>query len=298
MDTYKSKKIPFSGVATALATPFSSGEVDINAFARLCEWQIEMGVNALCVAGTTGEAATLSRVEKRRLVAIAKDKSCGKIPVIAGCGSASTESACLFCRDAAISGADAMLVITPYCNKGTASGIIEHFKRVADAADGRPVILYNVPSRTGVDLSLSQYGELGKIENVCAVKEASPNLTKITRIASETPLAVYSGNDDMILPVMSVGGKGVISVLSNILPSAVSAMVHSALNDDFSVASKLAHRYAHLIELLFVETNPAPVKYAMKLLDLLSGEMRLPMAEVSDKTKALIRAEMQSLSMI
>ena len=298
MDINNSKKTPFIGVASALATPFRSGEIDKEAFAGICEWQCEMGVDALCVAGTTGEAATLTRSERRVLLSVAKEKCKSGVKIIAGCGSANTETACNFCRDAALLGVDALLVITPYCNKGTESGITEHFRRVADAAGDIPVILYNVPSRTGVDLSFSQYIELAKVENICAVKEATQNLTKMTRLAGETDLTVYSGNDDMVLPVISVGGKGVISVLSNIAPAAVSTMVHAALNGNFATASKLAHRYAHLIELLFAETNPAPVKYAMKLLDLSNGEMRLPMAEISDKTKALIKAEMQSLSMI
>lgn len=298
MDTYNYKKLPFSGVATALATPFCDGELDIDAFLRLVDWQVDMGVSALCVAGTTGESATLTRAERKRLLSAAKEHSEGKVPVIAGCGSACTDTACTYCRDAAYLGADALLVITPYCNKGTKSGVIEHFKRVAEAAAGLPVILYNVPSRTGVDLDFSQYCELAKVENICAVKEASPNLTKITRLAGETPLSVYSGNDDMIVPVISVGGRGVISVLSNIAPAACAAMANAALGGDYVTAAKLAQRYAHLIELLFVETNPAPVKYAMQLLELCNGEMRLPMSEVGEDTKKKIKTEMQRLSMI
>ncbi len=297
MDTYISKKVPFSGVATALVTPFSGGEIDADAFERLVRWQVDMGVDALCVAGTTGESATLTVNERTRLLSIAKEIAPEKT-VIAGCGSAATSVACGYCRDAVAHGADALLVITPYCNKGTAGGVTEHFKRVAEAADGTPVILYNVPSRTGVDLSFEQYLELSRIANICAVKEASPNLTKITRLSGESDLAVYSGNDDMILPVISVGGKGVISVLSNILPAAVAALTRAALGGDFVTSQKLAQRYARLIELLFVETNPAPVKYATELLELTNGEMRLPMGEVRDATKKAIKAEMQKLSLV
>ena len=298
MDTYILKKTPFSGVATALATPFRGGEVDLDAFRRLAEWQVDMGVDALCVAGTTGEAATLTRAERRGLTVCAKEAVSGRVPVIVGCGCADTSTACAHCRDAVSLGADALLVITPYCNKGTASGIVEHFKRIAEAADDRPVILYNVPSRTGVDLSLAQYRALAALPNVCAVKEASVNLTKITRLCGETKLTIYSGNDDMILPVISVGGCGVISVLSNIAPAAVSAMTHAAINGDFATAQKLAHKYARLISLLFAETNPAPLKYAMELLELCSGEMRLPMAEIGDTLKADLRAELVKLSML
>ncbi len=298
MDTYNSKKVPFSGVATALCTPFSEGEIDFDAFSRLVEWQINMGVDAICVAGTTGEAATLSRTERKRLLSAAKEKAAGRVPVVVGCGSASTESACTFCRDAAYLGADALLVITPYCNKGTRQGVLEHYRRVADAANGLPVILYNVPSRTGVDLDFSIYKELDGVGNIAAVKEASANFTRMTRLVGESGLALYSGNDDMILPVLSVGGKGVISVLSNILPAETAALTRAALGGDYVTAAKLAHRYAHLIELLFVETNPAPVKYAMQLLELCSGEMRLPLSEVCEDTKKKIKAEMKKLAII
>ena len=288
----------FSGVATALATPFKDGKIDFDRFARLCEWQCDMGVDALCVSGTTGEAATLKGDERRELLKVAKEVCKNRVPVIAGCGSSDTDTACKYVHDAATLGANALLVITPYCNKGTAKGLTEHYRRVAATAEGLPVILYNVPSRTGVDLSFSQYQELSKIENIAAVKEATSNLTKITRLAGETPLTVYSGNDDMILPVMSVGGKGVISVLSNLAPAASAVMTHMALDGDFAAASKIAHNYAHLIELLFVETNPAPLKYAMSLLELCTDEMRLPMGDISDSLKEKIKDEMIKLEMI
>lgn len=297
MDTYKNKKLPFDGAATALVTPFSSGEPDMDAFRRLAEWQASMGIDALCAIGTTGEAHTLSRAERRRLVACAREAA-PNTPLIVGCGSADTRTACTLTADAVLLGADAVLVVTPYCNKGTASGISEHFKRVADSAHGLPVILYNVPSRTGVNLSLTQYAELAKIPNIVAVKEAAPDIAKITRIAGETDLAVYSGNDDMILPTVSVGGKGVISVLSNLLPAAVAVMTRVALDGDFANAAKEAHKYANLISLLFAETNPAPVKYAMELLGLCSGEMRLPMGEIGDDLKAKLRAELIRLEMM
>ncbi len=298
MDTYNLKSLPFSGVSTALATPFSCGSVDYDSLRRHTQWQIDMGVSALTVAGTTGEAATLSRDERRKITEAVKTEADGRVPVVVGCGSSDTATAVKLCSEAVSLGADAVLVITPYCNKGTAKGIIEHYKRVADAADGKPVILYNVPSRTGVDLNFEQYKELEKIENVVAVKEAASNLTKITRLAGETQLYVYSGNDDMILPVISVGGKGVISVLSNIAPAATAAMTHAALANDYTVASKYAQTYAYLISLLFAETNPAPLKYAMSLLELCSAEMRLPMGDISDELKVKIKEEMKRLSLL
>lgn len=298
MDTYILKKSPFSGVATALATPFDNGKIDFDAFCRLCEWQIEMGVDALVVSGTTGEAATLSRRERRKIAERAKEITNGRVPLVIGCGSSDTATAEALCKEAAEIGADAALVITPYCNKGTAKGLIEHYKRVAFAAEEMPIILYNVPTRTGVDLSFAQYKELAEIENIVAVKEASAAFTKMTRIAFETPLTLYSGNDDMILPVISVGGGGVISVLSNLVPAAVAVMCSSALKGDFESASRLAGQYAHLVELLFAETNPAPLKYAMSLLELCSAEMRLPMGDISDELKLKIKDEMIKLNLI
>ncbi len=298
MNTYNFKKAPFSGAATAIATPFENGSVDIVSLRRLCRWQLDMGIDAICVAGTTGEAATLTREERRSIFDNVKAVVGDKIPVIAGCGSSDTATACVLCREAAERGADALLVITPYCNKGTAKGLVEHYKRVSFAAGETPVILYNVPSRTGVDISFEQYLELSREKNIVAVKEATANLTKITRLSGETPLNVYSGNDDMILPVAAVGGKGVISVLSNLLPAETAAMTRAALDGESLAARAAAHRYAHLIELLFKETNPAPLKYALSLLDLCSGEMRLPMGEIGDGLKSEIKNEMQKLEMI
>ena len=288
----------FTGAATALATPFSGGEIDLAAFERLVEWQIDMGIDALCVAGTTGEAATLSRGERRRLLGAARALSAGKVPLIAGCGSADTKAACALTADAVACGADALLAITPYCNKGTADGILEHYRRIADAASGRPVILYNIPSRTGVNLTEAQYAALAGIPNIRAVKEASGSMAKLTRLCADGRLAVYSGNDDQILPVAALGGRGVISVLSNLAPAAVSAMAHAAVDGDFDTARHLAYKYARLISLLFAETNPAPLKYAMELLGLSQGELRLPLAEVGDGLKTALREELTALGML
>lgn len=288
----------FTGAATALATPFADGEIDLAAFERLVEWQIDMGIDALCVAGTTGEAATLSRGEHRRLLGAARALSAGKVPLIAGCGSADTKAACALTADAVACGADALLAITPYCNKGTADGILEHYRRIADAASGRPVILYNIPSRTGVNLTEAQYAALADIPNIRAVKEASGNMAKLARLCADGRLAVYSGSDDQILPVAALGGRGVISVLSNLAPAAVSAMAHAAVDSDFDTARHLAYKYARLISLLFAETNPAPLKYAMELLGLSRGELRLPLAEIGDGLKAALREELTALGML
>lgn len=288
----------FTGAATALATPFSDGEIDLATFERLVEWQLDMGIDALCVAGTTGEAATLSRGERRRLCGAARALSSGKVPLIVGCGSADTKAACALTADAVACGADALLVITPYCNKGTADGIVEHYRRVADAACGRPVILYNIPSRTGVDLTEAQYAALAEVPNIRAVKEASGNMAKLTRLCADGKFTVYSGCDDQILPIAALGGRGVVSVLSNIAPAAVSAMAHAAVDGDLDTARHLAHKYARLISLLFAETNPAPLKYALELLGLSRGEVRLPLAEVRADTQAALREELTALGML
>lgn len=288
----------FIGAATALATPFADGELDLAAFGRLIEWQIDMGIDALCVAGTTGEAATLSRGERRRLLDTARAHIADRVPLIAGCGSADTKIACALCADAVACGADALLVITPYCNKGTKTGIIEHYRRVADAACGRPVILYNIPSRTGVDLTDAQYAALGEIPNICAVKEAADDTAKLTRLCAAHRLTVYSGNDAQLLPVAALGGKGVISVLSNLAPAAVSVMAHAAVDGDLPTARHLAHKYTALISLLFAETNPAPLKYAMELLGLCRGEVRLPLAEIDDALKASLREALVAIDML
>lgn len=288
----------FIGAGTALATPFADGELDLAAFGRLIEWQIDMGIDALCVAGTTGEAATLTRGERRRLLDTARSHTADRVPLIAGCGSADTKTACALCADAVACGADALLVITPYCNKGTKMGIIEHYRRVADAAYGRPIILYNIPSRTGVDLSDAQYAALAEIPNIRAVKEAADSTAKLTRLCAARKLTVYSGNDSQILPVAALGGKGVISVLSNLAPAAVSAMTHATIDGDLQTARHLAHKYADLICLLFAETNPAPLKYAMELLGLCRSEVRLPLAEIDDGLKGSLRAALSALDML
>lgn len=298
MNEHIAKTAVFTGAATALATPFADGEIDLPAFERLCTWQVDMGIDALCVAGTTGEAQTLSRGERRRLLGAARTLIGGKVPLIAGCGSADTKAACAYAADAVACGADALLAITPYCNKGTAHGIVEHYRRIADAAGGRPVILYNIPSRTGVDLTAEQYAALADIPGIFAVKEASGSMAKLTRLAADARLTVYSGNDDLILPVAALGGRGVVSVLSNLAPAAVSAMAHAAVDGDFVTARHLACKYARLVSLLFAETNPAPLKYAMELLGLCRGEVRLPLAEVGEDLKAALRAELVALDML
>ena len=287
----------FQGSAVAIVTPFRDGAIDFTAFTRLIELQIASGTDAIVVCGTTGESATMTVDERLSVIQFVVERVNGRVPVIAGTGGNCTETVIESSRSAEAIGVDGLLIVTPYYNKTTQAGLVAHYNAVADSVD-LPIIVYNVPSRTGVDLTLSQYKTLAAISGIRAVKEASPNMTKVTRLCAETPLAVYSGNDDMTLPVVSLGGSGVISVLSNLAPAAVSAMARAAADGDFQTARRLAHKYARLVSLLFAETNPAPLKYAMELLGLCAGELRLPLAEVDGALKEKIRAEMTALSML
>ncbi|MBQ9428235.1 MAG: 4-hydroxy-tetrahydrodipicolinate synthase [Clostridia bacterium] len=297
MEINKSVCPPFFGVATAMATPFCGGKLDIPRFSAALSRQVKAGVDALCVCGTTGEAATLSPKERTLLIETAKEHA-GRLPVIAGVGAADTKTAVKLTGDAVRSGADLLLVITPFCNKGTARGIFEHYRRIADAAGGCPIILYNVPTRTGVDLSVAQYNRLAAIDGVVAVKEAAERISKISALCAETPLFVYSGNDEMTLPVISVGGCGVISVLSNLVPADVSALAKAAAAGELESARALHAKYAPLVRLLFAETNPAPLKYALSRLGLDSGQMRLPLAPIEEPLMRQIASELTALELL
>lgn len=297
MEINKSVCPPFIGAATAMATPFCGGKVDISRFASALSRQIKSGINAVCVCGTTGEAATLSKKERIKVIETAKENA-GAVPVIAGVGAADTQTALKLTADAVKSGADILLVITPFCNKGTTRGIFEHYRKIASAADGRPVILYNVPSRTGVDLSIAEYKRLAAIEGIVAVKEAAAQIAKISALCAETPLFVYSGNDEMTLPVISVGGVGVISVLSNLVPDEVSALAGAAADGRLEEARTIQAKYAPLVRLLFAETSPAPLKYALSLLGWDSGEMRLPLAPIEEPLRRQIASELTALKLL
>lgn len=276
------KKTVFTGAATAIVTPMrADGSVDFEAFERLIEWQIEKKIDAIVVAGTTGEGSTLSDEEHREVVKFAVDKVNKRIPVIAGTGSNDIAYAIELTKYCCDIGADAMLVVTPYYNKATQGGLIKSFAAIADAST-KPLILYNVPSRTGCNLLPETCAVLAEHENICAIKEASGNISQIAEVAGLTrgKLDIYSGNDDQIVPVLSLGGKGVISVLSNILPYETSRMVHSYLDGDVKTSLDLQLEYLKLTNALFCEVNPIPVKAALAAMGYGENALRLPLTPI------------------
>ena len=276
------KRPVFTGACTALVTPFSNGKVDYSMLRKLLHRQMAAGIHAVVLCGTTGEAPTLTDEEKLTIFQQAKEFTGDDCTIIAGTGSNSTQHALTLSRAAEEVGADALLVVSPYYNKATAEGLLAHYTAVAGAVH-IPVIAYNVPGRTGVDIPVEVYAQLAEIPNIAGVKEASSDITKINRIRSVCPgdFSVWSGNDSMIVPVMALGGQGVISVLSNLLPVETQAMAQAALDGDFDTAAALQIQLTPLIDLLFSEPNPIPVKAAMELLGLDCGSCRMPLTPLS-----------------
>lgn len=285
------KKALFSGVCTALVTPFIHGKLNIPMAQLLLRRQMDAGIPAVVLAGTTGEAPSLSDTEKLELFSACKGYAGDACTIIAGTGSNSTAHTVELSRAAEAVGADALLVVSPYYNKATPEGLYQHYLAVAKAVS-IPIIIYNVPSRTGVDIPVSVYKRLSQIPNIAGVKEASTNITKITKIRGEcgNEFAVWSGNDDLIVPVMALGGQGVISVLSNVLPSQTNALVRAALAGDFDTASALQIQLQSLNDLLFCEVNPIPVKAAMKHIGYDCGDCRLPLTRLSEENEAKLKA--------
>lgn len=294
MKKYEKKKLPFLGVGTALVTPFSEGRLDLPAFRALLQRQLAGGVSALVVSGTTGEAATLTKSEKARLLAAAVEEVEHKVPILAGTGSNSTREAVTMARYAATHGADALLVVTPYYNKGTNEGIVSHYLSIAEAVD-IPVVLYNVPSRTGVNIPLSSLSRLAEHENIVGIKEASGDMERVADILSACgdSLAVYSGNDSTYLPVLALGGVGLISVVSNILPAETVLLSNLFAEGKTKEAAILAGRLLPFIRLLFAEVNPSPIKYAMSLRGWIQKELRLPLTPPSASLCEKIEAELR-----
>ena len=283
------KRTVFSGVCTALVTPFLDGKINYPLMEQLLKHQIDAGVTAVALAGTTGESPTLSDGEKLELFRRSKAYVGNRCSIIAGTGSNDTAHAVKLSIAAQEAGADALLVVSPYYNKGNPDGLYAHYAAIAQAVR-IPIIIYNVPSRTGVDIPISVYQRLAAHPNIAGVKEATQDITKIARIRSCCPqdFAVWAGNDDMIVPVISLGGKGVISVLSNICPADTVAMTDAALDGDFDTASDLQCAILPLIELLFCEVNPIPVKYAMGYAGFDCGSCRLPLGQLSAENKRRI----------
>ena len=268
----------FTGVATALITPLTPEGVDYEAFGRVIDWQIEKGINALVIAGTTGEGSTLSDEEHREVLRYAVERIDERVPCIAGTGSNDAAYAVDLSRYACEIGCDALLVVTPYYNKATQKGLIAYYNAVADAST-KPLILYNVPSRTGVGIEPSTYVELAKHPNIKAIKEANGNISKIVETAALVGdrLDIYSGNDDQVIPILSMGGSGVISVLSNVMPAETVAMCDAWFRGEIKEAAALQCRYNALISALFSEVNPIPVKAAMAKMGFCENYLRLPL---------------------
>lgn len=280
----------FTGVCTALVTPFIRGEVNYPMLERLLQSQLDAGIRAIVICGTTGESPTLADGEKLEMFKRAKEYVGDRCKIIAGTGSNCTEHAIRLSRAAEAVGADGLLLVSPYYNKATPEGLFAHYSAIA-AAVGIPCILYNVPSRTGVDIPVEVYRKLSRIPNIAGVKEASSDIVKIARILCECPgFPVWSGNDDQIVPVMALGGSGVISVLSNVAPEKTKAMADAALDGDFDTASSLQLRLLPLIRALFSEVNPIPVKAAMKELGFDCGNCRLPLTPMGEENLKKLKA--------
>ena len=272
------KKTIFTGAATAIVTPFKNGEVDYDMYGTLIDWQIEQGIDAIVTVGTTGEGPTLTHEEHREVIRYCVEKVAHRVPVIAGTGSNCTEEAIGLTKFAAQVGADAALLVTPYYNKATQAGLVASFTAVADAAD-LPCVLYNVPSRTGCNIQPATVVKLAEHPMICAVKEASGNISQVAQIAALAgdKIDIYSGNDDQVVPIMALGGKGVISVLSNVAPAATVEMCRRMLAGDVAGARELQLKYLPLIDALFCEVNPIPVKAAMAAMGYGENSLRLPL---------------------
>lgn len=285
------KDLLFTGVCTALVTPFLDGKINYPMIEQLLRRQLEAGIKAVVISGTTGEAPTLSDEEKLTLFRRCKEYVGNEMCIIAGTGSNSTEHAVWLSKEAEKCGVDGLLVVSPYYNKATPDGLVAHYLSIAHGVK-LPVIIYNVPSRTGVDIPVPVYKTLSRIPNIAGIKEASTNIVKVAKTILEcgNDLPVWAGNDDMAVPVISLGGKGVISVLSNVLPVETRLMTQAALDGDFDSAGALQCDLLPLIELLFCEVNPIPVKAAMGCLGYDCGECRLPLSKLSSENQHKIES--------
>ena len=293
------KKTVFKGAATAIITPFRNGQVDYESFGRLIDWQISEGISAIVAAGTTGEGSTLTDAEHREVIRFCVERVGGRMPVIAGTGSNDTAYAVDLTKYACEAGADAMLLVTPYYNKATQKGLIESFTAVADVSD-KPVILYNVPSRTGCNILPATAKELSKHPNIVGIKEASGDISQVAEMAAlcGDDLDIYSGNDNQIVPVLSLGGKGVISVLANLMPAATEKICRDYLEGDVESSRREQLRLLDLINALFSEVNPIPVKAAMAEMGYGANELRLPLTKMEVHNEAKLFELMRSEGLI
>ena len=293
------KNTVFTGAATAIITPFKNNKIDFDAFEKMIEWQIAEGIDAIVSVGTTGEGPTLTDAEHKEAIRFCVEKVRGRVPVIAGTGSNDVAYAIELTKFACDVGADAMLLVTPYYNKTTQQGLIASFTAVADAST-KPCILYNVPSRTGCNIAPETYAVLAEHPNIVAIKEAGGNISQVAKTAQlcADKLDIYSGNDDQIIPILSLGGKGVISVLSNLLPKETSRMCHLYMEGKTQEALKMQLEYLPLIDALFCEVNPIPVKAAMAAMGYCENSLRLPLIPMSEKNEAVLRACMKNVGLL
>lgn len=295
----KQKTTLFRGTATALITPFADGRIDFDAFGRLIERQLSAGIDALVVSGTTGECATLSDPEKMALFAFAAERIGGRVPLIAGVGCADTAHTLTLCRSATAAGADALLIVTPYYNRPSQAGLRAHFECVADASE-KPIIVYSVPGRTGVTVSIDTYEALADHPNIVAVKEACTDMGAISALIDSCSdrLDVYAGNDDLTVPMLALGGVGVISVLSNIIPGAVRDVTRLWWEGKPRLSSAKSAKYRCLSRALFADTNPVPVKCALGMMGLCREEYRLPLTSPCEDVRRRLELCLKELKLI
>ena len=281
----------FQGSAVAIVTPFNESGVNFEKLKTLLQWHIKEGTDAIVICGTTGEATTMTEKEKKDTIKFTVDVINKRIPVIAGTGSNNTASAISMSKYADSVGADGLLVITPYYNKTTQKGLVKHFKAINDEVK-TPIILYNIPTRTGINIAPKTLVELALLSNVVAIKEASGNISQIVQMKAlcRDSIDIYSGNDDQIVSIMSLGGKGVISVLANIIPDKVHEIAHKCLENNYKEALDIQLDTLSLARTLFIETNPIPVKTAMNLMGLEVGPLRLPLCEMDSNNEEILKA--------
>ncbi len=289
----------FKGAAVALVTPFSQGSVDYESLAGLLDWQISSGIDSIVSCGTTGEASTLNDKEHINTVTFTVKTVKNRVPVIAGAGSNDTAHAVFMSQALEDAGADGLLIVTPYYNKCTQKGLIKHYEKIADSVN-IPIILYSVPSRTGVNISPSSVKELASHPNICGIKEASGNMSQAVEIGRyvSKDFALYSGNDDMIVPLLSIGGTGAISTVANILPSDTSLMIHKYLQGDTEKSKEMQLSMKPLIDALFVEVNPIPVKAALSMMDKIKPEYRMPLCEAENLSLYEIMCRLKDYGLI
>lgn len=289
----------FKGAGVALVTPFSEGHVDYGSLAGLLDWQLSSGIDAIVSCGTTGEASTLNDEEHINTVKFTVDAVKKKVPVIAGAGSNDTGHAVFMAQELEKVGADGLLIVTPYYNKCTQKGLIKHYEKIADSVN-IPIILYSVAGRTGVNISPSSVAALSRHPNIAGIKEASGNMSQVVEIARyvSDDFALYSGNDDMIVPLLSVGSVGAISTVANIIPADTSKMIHRYLDGDVKGSMKMQLAMKHLIDTMFVEVNPIPVKAALSMMDKIRSEYRMPLCEPDNLSLYEIMTQMKEYGII